>query len=266
MNNNLDICVITDVDGTLMDHTYDLSPIENTVKWLNSLSIPLVLCTSKTASEVKVIREELKLNTPYIVENGAVIYGEEEDTNLEWEIVLGESYLTLKEILHRLSKDLNYELIELNSLSDHEISNLTNLQGDSINLLRDRHWSVPFLNPPEEIRSRLEILSKDYNVNIFQGNRMSHLLGDGSHKGKALLALKKIFKKDKLITIGLGDSPNDAPFLEMVDYPIVIPGSKGPNMKLINKLKVNNYIVSPKRNGYGWSLSVKELISKILES
>ena len=76
MIENSSIWVVSDVDGTLMDHSYDLSPAKETIKKLQKLSIPVILCTSKTASEVKVIRKELNLMDPYIVENGAAIYGE----------------------------------------------------------------------------------------------------------------------------------------------------------------------------------------------
>ena len=75
MIENSSVWVVSDVDGTLMDHSYDLTPAKETIKTLQALSIPVILCTSKTAAEVKVIRKELNLTDPYIVENGAAIYG-----------------------------------------------------------------------------------------------------------------------------------------------------------------------------------------------
>ena len=57
MIENSSIWVVSDVDGTLMDHSYDLTPAKETIKKLQKLSIPVILCTSKTASEVKVIRK-----------------------------------------------------------------------------------------------------------------------------------------------------------------------------------------------------------------
>ena len=55
MIENSSIWVVSDVDGTLMDHSYDLSPAKETIKQLQKLSIPVILCTSKTASEVKLL-------------------------------------------------------------------------------------------------------------------------------------------------------------------------------------------------------------------
>ena len=99
MIENSSIWIVSDVDGTLMDHSYDLSPARETIKKLQKLSIPVILCTSKTASEVKVIREELNLTDPYIVENGAAIYGESLN-NVNGEIILGKQYKFLEEILN----------------------------------------------------------------------------------------------------------------------------------------------------------------------
>jgi len=99
MIENSSIWVVSDVDGTLMDHSYDLSPAKETIKKLQKLSIPIILCTSKTASEVKVIRKELNLTDPYIVENGAAIYGESLK-RVNGEIILGIKYESVEEILN----------------------------------------------------------------------------------------------------------------------------------------------------------------------
>ena len=45
--------IVTDLDGTLMDENYDISPARKTLKLLNDLNIPVIPCTSKTASEVR---------------------------------------------------------------------------------------------------------------------------------------------------------------------------------------------------------------------
>ena len=89
MIENSSLWVVSDVDGTLMDHSYDLTPAKQTIKILQNLSIHVILCTSKTASEVKVIRKQLNLTDPYIVENGAAIYGESLE-NFKGEIILGK--------------------------------------------------------------------------------------------------------------------------------------------------------------------------------
>ncbi len=54
MIENSSIWVVSDVDGTLMDHSYDLSPAKETIKKLQKLSIPVILCTSKTIGIVPI--------------------------------------------------------------------------------------------------------------------------------------------------------------------------------------------------------------------
>ena len=262
MIENSSIWVVSDVDGTLMDHSYDLTPAKETIKTLQKLSIPVILCTSKTASEVNVIREELNLKDPYIVENGAAIYGESLE-KVDGKIILGKKYEFLEEILNFISEEIDYELIPLNSLNDQEATQLTGLKGNSLHLMRDRHWSMPFLNPPVYLEERINICSEKYKVDIFKGNRMSHLLSKNSNKGKAINALKKYSNIKNIQIIGLGDSPNDLPLLLNSDIKIVIPGIDGPNLNLLEQLRDFEFTLASEPNGYGWKNEINNLIKKL---
>ena len=262
MIKNSSLWVVSDVDGTLMDHSYDLTPAKETIKTLQKLSIPVILCTSKTASEVKVIRKELNLSDPYIVENGAAIYGESLK-KVNGKIVLGKKYEDLEEILNFISREISYQLIPLNNLSDQEATQLTGLTGNSLNLMRDRHWSMPFLNPPSFLEEKINICCKKFKVDIFKGNRMSHMLSINSNKGKAINALKNYSNIQNIQIIGLGDSPNDLPLLLNSDIRIVIPGINGPNLNLLNQLKDLEFTLASEPNGYGWKSEINELITKL---
>ena len=257
--------VVSDVDGTLMDHSYDLTPAKETIKLLQELSIPVILCTSKTAAEVKVIRKELNLTDPYIVENGAAIHGETLK-RVNGEIILGEKYEILENILSSISNEINYVLQPLNNISDQEATELTGLKGHSLDLMRDRHWSMPFLNPPEDKEEEINICCKRFGVEIFRGNRMSHMLSINSNKGKAINALKNYSNNPNVKIIGLGDSPNDLHLLLNSDYKIVIPGPGGPNLKLIEKLNDHNFTLASDPNGYGWKSEINKLINNLVLS
>ena len=262
MIENSSLWVVTDVDGTLMDHSYDLTPARETIKKLQQLSVPVILCTSKTASEVQVIRKELNLIDPYIVENGAAIYGEYLK-HCNGEIILGVKYETLEDILNCISNEIDYKLIPLNNLTDQEATELTGLKGNSLTLMRDRHWSMPFLNPPSCLEEKINIRCKKYKVDIFKGNRMSHLLSINSNKGKAISALKKYSNNQNIQIVGLGDSPNDLPLLLNSDIRIVIPGVDGPNLNLVEKLKDLKFTLASEPNGYGWKNEINKLLSKL---
>ena len=265
MIENSSLWVVSDVDGTLMDHSYDLTPAKETIKLLQELSIPVILCTSKTAAEVKVIRKQLNLTDPYIVENGAAIYGESLK-KVNGEIILGEKYEILENILSSISNEINYDLQPLNNISDQQATELTGLKGYSLELMRDRHWSMPFLNPPETMEEDINISCKKFNVEIFRGNRMSHMLSINSNKGKAINALKQYSNNPNIEIIGLGDSPNDLPLLLNSDYKIVVPSPSGPNLKLLEKLKDYEYTLASYPNGFGWKSEINKLINKLVLS
>jgi len=114
--------------------------------------------------------------------------------------------------------------------------------------MRDRHWSMPFLNPPNFLEEKINICCKKFNVDIFKGNRMSHLLSTKSNKGKAINALKEYSNAQNIEIIGLGDSPNDLPLLLISDIKIVIPGIDGPNSNLLEQLKDLEFYIIERLN------------------
>ena len=122
---------------------------------------------------------------------------------------------------------------------------------------------MPFLNPPSYLEDKINICCKKFNVDIFKGNRMSHLLSTKSNKGKAINALKKYSNNQDFKIIGLGDSPNDLPLLLNSDIKIVIPGVNGPNLKLIDQLKGLEYTLALEPNGYGWKNEINKLLNKL---
>ena len=261
MIENSSIWVVTDVDGTLMDHSYDLTPARETIKILQQLSVPVILCTSKTAAEVEIIRKDLKLSDPYIVENGGAIHGEELEKGCG-NIILGEKYEVLDKILQSISREINYELVPLNNLCDKEATKLTGLKGNSLILMRDRHWSMPFLNPPTFLDEKIKTCCKNLKVKVYKGNRMSHLLSINSDKGKAIDALKKNANNPNIKIIGLGDSPNDLPLLINSDIKVVIPSVNGPNQNLLNELIDYEFTLATEPNGFGWKSEITKLIDK----
>ena len=263
MKNNSKYWIVTDLDGTLMDENYDISPAKNTLNMLSEISIPVIPCTSKTASEVRYFRNQNRLLDPFIVENGAAIYGNHENKTSEWELILGKSYIELKFILNNISKKVNYHLIPLNDLTKNQIFDLTGLSNQGINRALDRQWSVPFLNPPDDIFEEVKLICDSYHVHVFKGNRMSHLLSCESHKGKAVNKLKDYMRNKDVKIIALGDSQNDLPLLEYADISIVIPGKNGPNKYLQNGIDKGSFILANAPHAEGWANSVENVISNL---
>ncbi len=263
MSNNSKYWVVTDLDGTLMDENYDISPAKKTLELLSELNIPVIPCTSKTASEVRYFRKENGLFDPFIVENGSAVYGFNASRSSEWELILGKSYKELRNILKNISNTLNFHLTPLNDLNQNQIFELTGLKEQAIIRALDRHWSVPFLNPPDEIFEKVKLICDNYNVHVFKGNRMSHLLSSNSHKGEAVNKLKVYLNNKDVRIIALGDSQNDLPLLEYADISIVVPGKNGPNKYLQNGIDKNLFRLADAPHARGWSNSVEDVIRNL---
>ena len=261
MSKNSKYWIVTDLDGTLMDENYDISPARKTLNLLSELDIPVIPCTSKTASEVRYFRKQNELFDPFIVENGAAVYGFNQNNLSEWELILGKSYKELRIILLNISKIVDYNLTPLNDLNKNQIFELTGLSDQGIKMALDRQWSVPFLNPPEEIFDKVKLICESYNVHVFKGNRMSHLLSSESNKGAAVDKLKIYLQNKDVKIIALGDSQNDLPLLEYADISIVVPGKNGPNKYLQNGINNGYFRLANAPHAEGWSNSVEEVIN-----
>ena len=184
--------VVTDLDGTLLDHTYDWSPAKDLIRQLQQRRIPVIPCTSKTAEEVRGFRAEAGLHDPYIVENGGAVHGETPEGDA-WELPLGPGWTELKPQLQHLQRELGEPLRPLDELSEEEGQQLLGLGGESLRQAQRRCCSVPFVPPSAEGRRRLEALAQRMDLTVVQGNRMGHLLGPDISKGKALATLKHIW-------------------------------------------------------------------------
>ena len=195
--------VVTDLDGTLLDHSYDWSPAKDLIRELQQHRIPVIPCTSKTAEEVRGFRAEAGLHDPYIVENGGAVHGET-PAGEPWELPLGPDWTALKPQLQRLQAELGEPLRPLDELSEEEGQRLLGLGGEALRQAQRRCCSVPFVPPSAEGRHRLEALVQRMGLTVVQGNRMGHLLGPGISKGKALATLKRHLGAEQVQVLALG--------------------------------------------------------------
>ena len=247
--------VVTDLDGTLLDHSYSWEPARSTMATLKQQGVLVIPCTSKTAEEVRAFRQDAELSDPFIVENGGAIYGNNADSS-EWVVPLGATHSVLRPKLDELSQALGQELVALEDLSEEQGEALTGLRGQALASAQRREWSVPFLTAPEALREPLRQLAVQHQLLVVQGNRMSHLLSGGSHKGRAVEVLKQHLQQPDVAVLGLGDSPNDLPMLEAVDQAVVVPGAQGPHPLFQDAIASGRFQLAPAPHGEGWALAV----------
>ena len=251
--------VVTDLDGTLLDHRYDWSGAESAIRWLQHVDVPIIPCTSKTAEEVRRFRRDAALEDPFIVENGGAIHGQDAEGG-EWQLSLGPGWQELRPLLAELSAALGEPLRALDELTEEEGDQLLGLRGEALRMAQRRCCSVPFVPPSATSCARLRALAIDRQLTVVEGNRMAHLLGEGISKGRALAALKRRQGIPDARVLALGDSPNDLPLLEAADIAVVVPGRNGPHPDLEAGIDAGRFHLARAPHGDGWAEAVRRLL------
>lgn len=232
--------VFSDLDGTLLDHdTYGYEPARPALDLISSKKIPLILCSSKTRAEMTGIRQQLKLEDPFIVENGGAVYIPLKTFLLkdmpfreqgEFQIIeLGLPYEQLVSSLQEIREETGLSLTGFFDLSVDQIAEKSGLDRSAAALARQREYSEPFLLGEEN--SAIDVLKRAIRrkrLTLAKGGRFFHLMGDND-KGKAVRLVTSLYRERNpdWKTIGLGDSPNDFPMLENVDFPVLVRKKDG---------------------------------------
>ena len=270
----MSLIIFTDLDGTFLnqdDYQYDAAiPM---VEKLKNKKVPVIPVTSKTRKEVETLRTALDLKDPFIVENGsgafvgsgddrfALTQTEATDYYLE---IFGCNYSKARIGLKKVAEILGENLRGFADLSDEEIQQLTGLSLEAVKLAKAREFTEPFLTPHQLAPEKLREVVASLGFRVVVGDRFSHLISKDAGKGKAAKWLEKQYllksSADPVVTVGLGNSPNDLDLLEVVDYPIIIPGKNGPHSGLAGR----GWQVASKPGAEGWSIAVGKIYSQFI--
>jgi len=221
------LLIITDLDGSLLDHhTYRWDAAADWLAELQRHQVPVVLCSSKTAAEILPLQKRLGLaGLPFIAENGAVV-----QMSAERRLRIpsdSPSYDSLCQTLIDLQRRFRFQ--GFCDFSDPEVAAMTGLSESESALARQREASeVIVWRDDEEKLDAFRAALAQQRLQLTQGGRFWHVMPAGSGKGEALGWLLDQYENAPA-TVGLGDGPNDAPMLDAVDYAVVIKGySKTP--------------------------------------
>ncbi len=251
--------IFTDLDGTLLDENYSYKGAESVLKKLKDLKIPVIFCSAKTRAEQEVIRRDMGINDPFIVEDGSAIYipkgyfgkrkGEVVD---DYEVlILGVRYEVIVEKIKELRK--RYDIKSYYFMSDEEVAEVTGLDLNSARLAKAREFSETVVKADKEA---IEELKKHFNVLI--GGRFIHVYGKEADKGKAVRILTEMYREiyGDVITVGIGNSYTDEPLLKSVDIPALVknPDGKWVDLDLKNVYKADGIATD------GWSEVIEKFV------
>lgn len=269
---NFLLLVFTDLDGTLLDHeTYSFEPALPAIELLREKHIPLIICTSKTRAEIEEIRSQLQNIHPFISENGGAIFipksyfsfsfSFDKEESDYFAIELGTPYHKLREVLKKMQRLLSTKIKGFGDLSSEEVAHLCGFSIAQAELAKQREYDEPFFLEDETAEDTICKIAARSHLQITRGGRFYHLIGN-NNKGKAVFLLRDIYKKKsrRLKTIALGDSLNDLPMFNAVDYPVLVQkvdGSYDPQVKLRNLIKASCSGPS------GWQEAIFKLINRL---
>ncbi|HXX74583.1 MAG TPA: HAD-IIB family hydrolase [Nitrospiraceae bacterium] len=271
------LVVYTDLDGCLLDSTtYSYEPARPALEALRAQHIPLVLVSSKTRAEIEPLRKRLSHHDPFIVENGAAVFVPRGHFDFPLErararnsydvIELGLPYGILRDVLKQIEKNVATTLRGFGDLSVDDVMQVTELSRQEASLAKQREYDEPYLleGPPaliEEVCRQIVMRGLRWT----KGGRFFHLTGD-NNKGQAAALLLRCYQRqhqlqgegDRIETVGIGDSVNDAPLLATVDHPILVQkpdGSYDPDIHIPGMTR------APGIGPVGWNHAVQELLA-----
>ncbi len=266
------LIVFTDLDGTLADyHTYSHEAALPALEALRKNNIPLIICSSKTRAEIEKFRLRIGNTHPFISENGGAIFipigyfpYEFPFTRKDLRYLIiefGTPYHKIRGTLKKIQSEFPETVRGFGDISAQEAANLCEIPADEGVLAKEREYDEPFLLKDKTKLEKFREIANEDHLQIIQGGRFYHLIGEND-KGKAVSYLTDISRKayDHIISIALGDSQNDLPMLQVVDYPVLVKkpdGSHDPNITM------DNLIRSPGKGPEGWNYSILELLEKI---
>jgi mannosyl-3-phosphoglycerate phosphatase len=268
------LIIFSDLDGTLLDHdTYQWEKARPALQRCSAERVPVIMVSSKTRAEMDRLRRKMGIEAPFVSENGGGIFfppglkqripPEAEECDGLWKWKLGADYATVIKVLDELRSELTFPVRGFHEMKPLEISRITGLDILESLLASTREFDEPFMagiqTPSDEMLLQRAVARR--GMNLSKGGRFYHLYRHGG-KEDAVRKLITWYKNDyaDIVTMALGDSPNDFAMLDRVDHPVLVKSCNSyPELhRRIKRLKL-----TPTAGPGGWNTAVIDLLDKL---
>ncbi len=253
----MNVLIFTDLDGSLMEHeSYSIESARPALDALAARDIPVILNTSKTRAEIIRLQEEQDWFMPFVCENGAALY-----TNENFGELAAEFGAPIHEWLgsvHALREEQNFNFSGFSDWSASDVMARTGLNQQQAELALTREYSEPieWRDTSSAMRNFSEELA-GIGLRLLEGGRFFSIQGEYD-KSNAMHWMRETSEGgDVPITIALGDSPNDAGMLESADIAVIIKSGKSDQIELQSPQRV---IQSSRPGPAGWHDAIMEIL------
>jgi mannosyl-3-phosphoglycerate phosphatase len=247
--------VFTDLDGTLLSQDGQIEPkARQALRVLSAIKVPVVPLTSKTEAELRGWLVELDSGGVGAFENGAGLVTPTGVDIFPEAVALPE----LREVFEEIREQLRLPASTFGELPDATLTAITGLAADALERARQRRFDLPFLAPAKEADRLRAALAERPRVRLTAGGSFWHLHGQHDKADAARRVLAKVRSPGR--SVGLGDAPNDAGFLALVDVPVLVPGPFGVDPRLAEAFPGARH--APDVAGEGWGAAIQALLEE----
>lgn len=256
-----EILVFTDLDGSLMEHeSYSIELARPALAALSRRHALVIMNSSKTAAEMRAIQSDLKLQAPFVCENGAALHlRAAAEAGRPGIIEFGRARDDWLTEVHALRTRLNLEFAGFADWSVGEISELTGLAPMQAEQARQREYSEPILwRGSTQQKAHFEQELARLELILLEGGRFHSIQGrHGKHDAMRWLKAQRGNGRP-VLTVALGDSPNDLDMLQGADIAVIIKSAKSERIELSGPAR----IIRTQRPGpAGWHDAIMDILS-----
>ncbi|QLF70191.1 HAD-IIB family hydrolase [Peteryoungia desertarenae] len=254
--------VFTDLDGTLLDHeSYSFEPARPALDLLKERGVPVILASSKTEAEMRPLADEIGIDYPMIVENGAGIAWPQSGRSQASQT--NQAYLKIRALLRDLPAELRPCFAGFGDWTLDQIQHKTGLSQDAAARAQLRRFSEPglFSGSPQRREDFVAILDQ-HGLQAVQGGRFFTLMPKTS-KAERMAELVAHFKArsgEPVKTVALGDAPNDLAMLEAADRGIIIANPSHPALPVTERERQGYILRSNIPGPSGWNQMMMHIV------
>lgn len=236
MKPRVPVVVFSALDGTLFDpYCRPLGEVSRAVDFFERAGVPLVFFSSRTRAELEAIQEELGISAPFVSENGGSLFYQRDYFDIDLpptRMVAGYHAIgfgiAYSEVVRALKRSADQVGVRLVCFSDQSIQQVASEAGLSLlraRLAKLREYTEPFRlqgHDPAGLK-RLTKALRGSGLRCVPAGSHFHALADVDPAAIVDLLItwyRRAF--GSVLTIGLGVTADDVPFLKRVDLPLIL--------------------------------------------
>lgn len=242
------IVLVSDMDGTLLNSKKEITP-ENrkAIELFRNMGGHFTIATGRTIQSFAPYKDDLKIDMPIIMYNGAMIYDYEKNKIL-YSVYLPEKAKEISMEIMANVDNLGGEILKSDGsyvFENNEYEQLHNKLCRIIpkycnleNMTSEKWLKVLFASSPENLEKLVDFVAKKgYNEVSFvkSADIFYEMLEPSSNKGSALEIYRKLDGMENFKFISIGDYNNDIELIELADVGAV-PSNAQPDVKKVADL------------------------------